>query len=285
MDIYEKEWLDVVFSSRNQSYGAYELRRLSTVATNKALFIVTLVVALLVFGKFAYDNVPKTTQSVTQAVLEPVTLDHLVEEEPEKIEEPLPPIEAPAQQIAQDPPAIDLIRHVEPKVVEASRVTEDVASQDDLKDKMSARITLKKSAGGSLIARGEFGPKKVEGAITGNLVGDVNGDGSGSNEPFISVEVMPAPKEGMPAFVKWVANSYNYPQGALDQGVKGIVQVSFVVETDGSLTDFKVIRDIGFGTGDEAIRLLKKAPKWDAGIQNGVPVRVRFTLPINLSTI
>jgi len=99
LDIYEKEWLDVVFSSRNQSYGAYELRRLSTVATNKALFIVTLVVALLVFGKFAYDNVPKTTQSVTQAVLEPVHLDHLVEGEPEKIEEPLPPIEAPAQQI------------------------------------------------------------------------------------------------------------------------------------------------------------------------------------------
>ncbi|HTG67178.1 MAG TPA: energy transducer TonB, partial [Flavobacterium sp.] len=58
--------------------------------------------------------------------------------------------------------------------------------------------------------------------------------------------------------------------------------VSFVVEKDGSLTDIKVLRDIGYGTGKEAIRVLQKSPKWNPGIQNGKPVRVQYSLPITI---
>jgi len=55
------------------------------------------------------------------------------------------------------------------------------------------------------------------------------------------------------------------------------VIVSFIVEKDGSLTDIKVLRDMGLGTGEEAMRLLKKSPKWRAGVQNGRNVRVQYT--------
>ena len=76
---------------------------------------------------------------------------------------------------------------------------------------------------------------------------------------------------------------YNYPAMARENNVSGKIFVSFVVEKDGSLTDIQVVRDIGFGTGEEAVRLLKTSPKWSAGVQNGLKVRVAYTQPITLA--
>ncbi len=285
LDIYEKEWLDVVFSSRNRLYGAYDLRKNASLATNRALIIVMGVVTLLIGTKVAYDQMPKPINLATPNEETTVILDDLKLPDPPKEEEILIPEEKPVvQQIAQDPPAIDLIRAVEPIVTSANKVTEDMASQDELKDKMTARITLKKVDGGSYIAKGEFGPTKKEGAITGLASGDVAGSVDG-NEIFKAVEVMPKPPGGMAAFVQWVGKNYTYPEAALQQGIKGSVVVSFVVERDGSLTDINVVRDLSFGTGEEAVRVLKKAKKWAPGVQNGRPVRVSYTLPITLSTI
>ena len=104
-----------------------------------------------------------------------------------------------------------------------------------------------------------------------------------SKQVFKSVEVAQKPKGGMEAFYKFVSNNYNYPPQAQEQGVNGRVLLQFVVEKDGSLTDIKVLRDLKYGTGEEAVRMLKKAPKWKPGIQNGRPVRVQFTLPIQLN--
>ena len=66
------------------------------------------------------------------------------------------------------------------------------------------------------------------------------------------------------------------------KNLKGKVFVTFVVEKDGSLSDIKVIRDIGLGTGEEAIRVLKECPKWLPGEQNGQKVRVLYSLPISI---
>jgi len=287
LDIYEKEWLEVVFASRNQNYGAYDLRRQSAAATNKALFIVLSAVALLVGAKIVHDRMPHTsTSQLTTLDKVDVKLDEWTTPAPPKEEEILPPVEqAPVQKIAQDPPAQDLIRFVEPVVTNHNQVTEDIASQDDLKDKMTARLTLAKVDGGSFVAKGEFGPTKELGNITGKASGDVDGGAGDNHVPFVTVEIMPEPVGGMPAFINWVAKTYNYPQSALDQGIKGSIVASFVVETDGSLTDITILRDMGFGTGEEAVRLLKKAQKWKPGVQNGRPVRVKYTLPIKLSTL
>ncbi len=284
LDIYEKEWLDVVFSSRNRLYGAYDLRKNASLATNRALIIVTGVVALLIGTKIAYDKMPKAINLTAPYEERTVVLDNVTLPDPPKEEEILIPEEKPVQQIAQDPPAIDLIRAVEPIVTAANKATEEMASQDELKDKMTARITLKKVEGGSYIAKGEFGPTKQEGAMTGVASGAPAGSVDG-NEVFRAVEVMPKPPGGMEAFVQWVGKNYNYPEAALQQGIKGSVVVSFVVERDGSLTDIKVVRDLSFGTGQEAVRVLMKAKKWAPGVQNGRPVRVSYTLPITLSTI
>ena len=83
------------------------------------------------------------------------------------------------------------------------------------------------------------------------------------------------------SFRKFVASNYRTPD---EEGLSGEVYVTFVVEKDGSLSDIKVVRDIGFGTGKEAIRVIKSCPKWNPGEQNGKKVRVLFSLPINIQT-
>ena len=91
-------------------------------------------------------------------------------------------------------------------------------------------------------------------------------------------EVRPEYPGGIDAFYKFIAKKYRVPNDKAFKG--GKVIVTFVIEKDGSLTDIKVIRDPGFGTGDEAIRVLEKCKKWSPAQQAGRLVRVQYSLPI-----
>ncbi len=100
---------------------------------------------------------------------------------------------------------------------------------------------------------------------------------------FQSVEIPPEPPGGMRSFMEYVSQNYEYPEKALEAGVNGQVQISFVVEEDGSLSDIRLVRDLDYGTGEAAIRVLQSSGNWSPGIQNGRPVRVAYTLPIRLN--
>ncbi len=97
---------------------------------------------------------------------------------------------------------------------------------------------------------------------------------------FLSVEQEPEFRGGMQQFYQFLAANLNYPDAMIRHNIKGKVFVTMTVEKDGSLTDIKSLRDIGFGSAEEAIRVLKLSPQWQPGYQNGHPVRVRYTLPI-----
>jgi len=98
-----------------------------------------------------------------------------------------------------------------------------------------------------------------------------------------STEVSPEPEKGMQAFMQWVGRNYRFPKEAVKANVSGTIWVNFVVEVDGSLGDIEVVEDLGYGTKEAAIKLLKEAPKWKPGMLNGEPVRVLFSMPIRLN--
>lgn len=100
------------------------------------------------------------------------------------------------------------------------------------------------------------------------------------DEIFTIVEHQPRPQDGMQGFMTYLAKNIKYPRAAIINKVQGKVFVQFVVNTDGSLVDFEVIKGIGSGCDEEAIRVLKKAPKWIPGKQRGKPVRVRILVPV-----
>lgn len=99
---------------------------------------------------------------------------------------------------------------------------------------------------------------------------------------FDKPEILPEPKGGMIAFRKWIGQNYIYPKSAIDAGVKGIIQVAFIVEKDGSVSNIKIKEDIGHSTGEAAVKLLEKLAKWSPGIDRGKRVRTAFLLPIRL---
>ncbi len=113
------------------------------------------------------------------------------------------------------------------------------------------------------------------------LIAPSNKDG----EPvsFASVEKLPSFPGGEAGFGNFLAKSIRYPKIAKENKTAGRVIISFIVEKDGSLTNIKVLRDIGGGCGEEAIRVLSLSPAWNPGMQDGKPVRVAFTMPVNFT--
>jgi len=97
---------------------------------------------------------------------------------------------------------------------------------------------------------------------------------------FTVVESMPGFPGGDAARIKYLNENIQYPQMARESGIQGRVFVTFVVEKDGSVTDVKVLRGIGGGCDEEAVRVIKNMPKWVPGKQRGKPVRVQFNMPI-----
>lgn len=100
-------------------------------------------------------------------------------------------------------------------------------------------------------------------------------------EIFIFVEENPEYQGGAEAMYKYLGENIKYPQLARENNIEGKVFVQFVVEKDGSITNVKVMRDIGGGCGQEAVRVVKSMPKWKPGKQRGKAVRAQFNLPVS----
>jgi len=104
-----------------------------------------------------------------------------------------------------------------------------------------------------------------------------------SNEVFTVVEEPPTFPGGAHALYAFLGNNIRYPEEARKAGIQGKVFVSFVVDTDGSIDRIRVLKGIGRGCDEEAVRVTSIMPKWIPGKQNGRPVAVQYTLPINIS--
>ena len=99
-------------------------------------------------------------------------------------------------------------------------------------------------------------------------------------EIFQIVEEMPSFPGGEAELLKYVATHIKYPQIARETGIQGRVFVGFVVEPDGSVSNVKILRGIGGGCDEEAVRVIKSLPKWKPGKQRGKAVRVSYQIPV-----
>jgi len=101
-------------------------------------------------------------------------------------------------------------------------------------------------------------------------------------EVFFRVETMPSFQGGdLNTFRKWVQENVRFPQIALENGISGRVTLTFVVEKDGTLTNIQVLQTPDRSLSEEAVRVLKKSPKWTPGKQRNQSVRVKYTLPVD----
>ncbi|HJF81055.1 M56 family metallopeptidase [Phocaeicola plebeius] len=106
-------------------------------------------------------------------------------------------------------------------------------------------------------------------------------DSTAKEEVFMVAEQMPEFPGGMKELLKFLQENVKYPENAMKNNVQGRVIVQFVVEKDGTPTEFKVLRSVDPDLDAEALRVMKAMPKWKPGMQKGQVVRVKFTVPVS----
>ena len=258
---------ELVFENRNREYGAYYLRKNYKSYLTRATLIGSAVFCLLIGGSFAFSKVRQDIQNKDFIVdLSPTDLRDVedpVIEIPEEL--PPPPLEEPLPELAQEkflPP--------EPKRDEEVHIEEPPPPTEKLE---TAIISGETVAG--VEVKDVFIPLPLP-----KEAGVVKVEVPKEEEIFIGVEQDPEFPGGITQLYQFLGNSVRYPVAAQRANISGKVTVQFVVERDGSIGAVKVLKGIGFGCDEEAIRVIKSMPKWNPGKQNGRAVRVYYTIPV-----
>ncbi len=263
-DLYRTEWLDLVFDDRNKSYGAYQLRRTYAPTMVKAMGITFFAVAALCGGYIiANTKASGVTEHHTKIDL---TDDNKLIVPVKEVQLPKPRRLARPQRVTPSTATKVFV----PMVVTSGPVTTDPPKTADLGGNISS------SASGSTNTAGPAAPDVTTSSKDG---GPTAMDETITD--FSGLEVMPQPMGGMEAWAKFLTQNLRFPSEAQQDGVSGKVFLSFIIEKDGHLSDITVARAAGHGFDEEALRVLKLAKAWKPGMQNGRPVRVKYTIPIN----
>lgn len=275
VSVFNHAWIDLVFEGRNQSYGAYQLRRQDPQTTMLALFTgIGIMVALVSIPAAInyFKGTPTIDQAAPPTIIQVDNLDNTIfnkKEEPKPEPETQSAAPAAPKNVAKTTAFTPLVATPDPVV--ATPKTTDFVDSDP----------------GKTTDPGDG----TKGFNTGVTSPDGKPDGTGTNtkpdtgnglETSASVDVMPMYPGGMARFYKEVGNKFRTPEVADATTLK--VYVSFVIEKDGTMTNIKVGRDPGHGIAAEALRVLQSIKtKWEAGKIKGVPVRTAYTLPITVN--
>ncbi|WP_026903608.1 energy transducer TonB [Pedobacter glucosidilyticus] len=265
------EWLNLIFDGRNQVYGAYELRKNSGNYLAKALFIASFGFAALIIGPSAYYFYKQTTVDVSPNDIpkkddEKLYRVHKIELPPKTLNS----AKAGTQVTTPKEAAQKEIKYTSFKPTPDDLVAKEAPTLEELETGIISSVDKAGEAGG-------LNATHTEGT-NGTL--DAGTTTDSGNEYLVSAEEMPEFPGGMTAWAKYLNRNLQYPAVARENEIQGRVTVSFVVERNGEITNIKVLRGIGAGCDEEAIRVIKKSPLWKPGKQNGKAVRVSYVIPI-----
>ncbi|MEJ8758572.1 TonB family protein [Pontibacter sp. H259] len=271
--LFDRTFNNIIFKGRNQAYGAYKLRQVY----HRHIIIAAILAIAIFTGGIVGPLVNSMFFSTPDKYEKPVyTIPDVV-----VLELPPLPVKPEPKQVALPPAAPEKVK-VATKVYADQKIVKDdapvkesiIANQDELKN-------------------ANFGTEKIEGVNPETLPVTVPTDPEGidggtgteenTTEVFNFVEDMPQYEGGFEALAKYLGKKMRYPAAAKAADVEGTVVVTFVVGRNGDIEDVEVLKGLGFGTDEEAIRVVKSMPRWQPGKQNGMPVAVRYTLPIKFA--
>lgn len=259
---------DILFENRNKEYGSYVLRKEYDKNVRNGLIVGTLLFLLIVLIPVISDAVNRLRGSMVDE--ETIVLIDLAPPPPLTDEPPPPP---PPEVPPPPPPSKPTIRFT-PPVVKADEEVVDEEPPPVIEELKDVAISTKTQEGNE------------DGVDLGIL--DDYGDGPVAppvvevkkEEIFTRVEQMPQFGSGEKELLEYLAKNIKYPAIARENGIQGTVVIQFVVDKDGRVTEPTVVREVGGGCDEEALRVIKNMPKWIPGKQQGKAVKVRYTLPV-----
>jgi len=250
-------WEDMVFANRNQSYGAYILRKAYSGRVTVSFAFAMTIVTLLLISPMIKDLFGNKVVAEPKTIFDTFT----------KLEAPPPITPDQLKLLEVKVPDLKTIRFVPPRVTENEVV--------DVTPTMQELLTT------TIASETNDGPVTfVEDPPAAELPAAVPEDG---NKVWTWVEIAPEFPGGAKEMLKFVGKNIKYPAVDRRMGTEGTVFVSFVVDTDGTIRDVKTEKGISGGCDEEAMRVISRMPQWKPGRQGGKAVKVRFVLPIKFA--
>ena len=277
IDLTSPEWRDLIFEGKNKDFGAYELRQKSDRRHNMAVLymllgLVVVFVLLIAWSKYsdyraeiAAKEAKEQAEKMMQAMLDQPEVEDAPEEEPEQQKFEEPKVEVPEEVLAT-------VQVTQIAIVDADKVKNEVMDMDTQQEDNTAR--------GVVNQEGADDVDKFKAVQEQVVVKEPEPEKPKEEEIFVAVEQQAEFPGGQAALMKWLGNNIRYPESAQANGVQGRVIVKFVVEKDGSIGATTIVKGVDKDLDKEALRVVKKMPKWQPGKNNGSPVRSYFTLPV-----
>ena len=258
---------DVVFETRNKEYGAYYLRKNYRRYLTRATLIGTVLFSALFGAALAFNKIQGANKEREFEVdLSAMELNKDVP--PEEIELPKeipPPLDEP-------PPAVAEAKFLPPEPKSDDEVImEEPPPPSESLDKVAISNKTVEGAEATSVFIPPAPPKEI--AV-------VKIEQPAEEEILLAVEQNAEFPGGMNALMKYLQKNVQYPAAAQRANIGGKVVLQFVVERDGSIGEVKIIKGVGWGCDEEAVRVVKSMPKWGPGKQNGRAGRVWYTLPV-----
>lgn len=259
INIFQDEWCDLLFEERNQSYGAFILRKKTA---KRHLTAILLTVSVFTLALALPTIIKKVMPKSRELNVEVTALSNL--NAPKKITE-----EAKDVFVKKIEPIKAAIKFVPPVIKPDDQVQEidTIKTQEDLNLSKSMISTVD-------VAGVTDDPNAVDATEVNQIIEEPK-----EEAPFTFVEQMPEFPEG--EVLTYLAKNIKYPEVANENGISGRVFVQFVVGKTGEVSNVIVIRGVDSSLDQEAVRVIKKMPRWKPGKQNGVPVRVLMSVPVN----
>lgn len=274
IDLTSKEWRDIVFADKNKEFGAYVMRQQSDNRHNKAFLfliigLVALIAMIIAWSKYSdYRQEKAAIEAKMQAEKMLAAQLEQMEQEEEEVEPEEQKVEIEIPEVPQEVLAtvqvtqIAIVDEVKNEVMEMEEQLEDNTARGVVNQEGSDDADKFKAVQEAVIVKEPEPAPKEE-------------------EIFVAVEQQAEFPGGMGALMKWLSNNIRYPEAAQQNDVQGRVIVKFIVEKDGSVSQAQIVKGVDKDLDKEALRVVNKMPKWQAGKNNGVAVRSYFTLPVN----
>jgi periplasmic protein TonB len=268
VNLFSEDWCEIVFESRPKDYGAFVLRSLSSKRHRFALLLtVILFIAFFTLPNLIKSIIPASTdKNVEVTALSDIKLE---KNKPKDLEQP---------KIEEEPPQKikSTIKFTPPVIKDDAEVKDDevMKTQDEVTESnlsVSVADVQGNSQDADAVDLSELQHQQNQ-VVEEETV-----------KPYVVVEQMPEFPGGEMSMRKFLSDNIRYPMMARESGITGKVYVTFVVSATGQISDVKLIRGIGGGCDEEAVRVVKTMPAWIPGRQTGKPVPVQFNLPIVFS--
>ena len=261
--ILTADFLDILFEGRNKAYGAYELRKTYDKRLRNGLMGMILVTLTLSFGAILSNSIQSNK---VEAIAVDLSLENVNQDE----KKPEPPPPPPPK---QEPPKVEVTKFTPPKIVK----DEEVKEEDEIKEVEKLEET-------------KISTFNQEGTKDDGLVAPVEQSTGAVEAPkdedydklFTSVQIQAEFPGGQGGWARYLERTLNRDEPVENGAPTGkySVVVSFIVSKDGSISEVKAENDPGYGTREEAVRVIQRGPKWKPAVQNGRNVKAYRRQPV-----